>query len=104
MPRKYSASCGIHDEQLGGETNGGTMSAPCGKIHVQSATEVPLLYTWIIQVWKDFEINTTVLELDVPFESLNCVHNYLRVYDNSSAQTKDIAKLCGRALGENILF
>ena len=52
--KKYSVSCGVYDNAtLLGNTERGILRAPCGKIQIQHVTEVPVLYTWIIQVPKD---------------------------------------------------
>ena len=97
-------SCGVYDnETLLGNTESAILRAPCGKIHIQHVTEVPVLYTWIIQVPKDLKINTTIVEIDLSYESLNCSYNYLHIidiYDKYKAWVKDNARLCGRAWGK----
>ena len=102
--KNYSVSCGVYDnENLLGNTASGILRAPCGKIHIQHATEVPVNYTWIIQVAKNLKINTTVLKIDVPYETLNCSYNYLHIiniHENYKAWVEGNARLCGRAFGK----
>ena len=74
------------------------LHGPCGKIQGQGVTEIPVIYTWIIQVWKRYIINSTIDKLDIPYETLNCTNNYLRLYDNSSLVISDLAKVCGELL------
>ena len=76
------------------------LHGPCGKIQVQGVTEIPVIYSWIIQVWKRYIINSTIDKLDIPYETLNCTNNYLRLYDNTSLVRNDLAKVCGRAYGK----
>ena len=100
----YSHSCGVYDnEDVPGITESGILHAPCGKIHIQHVTEVPVLYRWIIQVPKNLKINTTILKIDFPYETLNCSHNYLHIintHDKYKASVEDITRLCGRAFGK----
>ena len=99
--KNHSVSCGVYDnENLLGITESAILHAPCGKIHIQHATEVPVNYTWIIQVAKNLKINATVLNIDLPYETLNCSYNYLHIMnldDNYKAWVEDNARLCGRA-------
>ena len=102
--KNYSVRCGIYDnETLLGNTKSSILRAPCGKIHIQHATEVPVNYTWIIQAAKNLKINTTVLKIDVPYETLNCSYNYLHIIninENHKAWVEGNARLCGRAFGK----
>ena len=102
--KNYSVSCGVYDnETLLGNTESGILHAPCGTIHIHHVTEVPALYTWIIQVPKDLKINSTIVEIDLPYETLNCSYNYLHIidiYDKYKAWVEDNARLCGRAWGK----
>ena len=101
--KKYFAHCGIFDKEFG-DTDPRIMHrvyhAPCGKIHVQSTTEMPVQYLWVIKAIKDFVVNTTVLKIDIPYETLDCTHNYLHIFDKSKTKTEDIARLCGRSFGK----
>ena len=105
--KNYSARCGVYDnEKLLGNTESAIfapLTSPCGKIHIQKATEVPVNYTWIIHVPKNLKINTTLLKIDLPYETLNCSYNYLHIsniYDEYAAAWDDIGRLCGRAWGK----
>ena len=107
--KKYFASCMISDKWLDNNKELGLLNisfryAPYGKIHVQSVTEIPLLYTWFITVFKTFKISTTIVNIDIPYKTLNCAHNHLCIYDGYTADTECTAKLCGRAFGKVFYF
>ena len=100
--KKYSPSCGMYSELQSDSAYNGILKALCGKIHIQSVTEMPVHRTWIIDLSNKFIVNTTVMKIDIPYETLNCANNHLHIYD-SRAEMKYIAKLCGSAF-EKIFY
>ena len=97
--KKNLANCGMYDRLLN-NTETGILFAPCGSIYIRSLKEIPVLYTWIIKVWNNFKINTTIVQIDIPYETLTCSYNYLCMYDQSTSNTQEIFRLCGRAFGK----
>ena len=98
--KEYSSSCGMHGELHNVAVRNETLRALCGKMHIESVTEMPVHHKWIIDVSDYFIINTTVMKIDIPYETLNCSHNFLHIYDESRVEMKYIARLCGRAVGK----
>ena len=92
-------NCGMDDKLLK-NTEAGILFAPCGNIHIQSVKEIPVFSTLIIKVWNNFKINTTIVKIDIPYETLTCSYNYLCLYNQSTTDTKEISRLCGRAFGK----
>ena len=112
--KEYSTRCGIYGDRQNDHGNfrplnkyyyygDGILRTLCGKIHIQSVTETPVHHTWIIDVSNNFIINTTIIKIDIPYETLSCSHNYLHIYDKFGAEIKSIARLCGRAF-EKIFY
>ena len=102
--KNYAVSCGVYDNgNIKGNTESGILRAPCGTIHIEHATEVPVDYTWSIHVPKHLKINTTVLKIDLPYETLNCFYNYLHIINihaKYKTRVEDNARLCGQAWGK----
>ena len=98
--KAFSSSCGIYGELQEDTLQEGILKTMCGKIHIQSVTEMPVHRKWIIDMPNSCIVNTTVMKIDIPYETLNCSYNHLLVYDEYMAEKNYITRLCGRAFGK----
>ena len=69
---------------------------PCGKIIVGSEQHFPFHYEWTIQTWQNYSINSSIMELNVPFDTYVCIHNSFSISEPGTKGLTQVARFCGR--------